>query len=619
MPKTTFRQDSLVLYKTRPARVTEVGDKIEIELEGGERLRVRPKDVTLLHPGPIESLGELAPPTGEVDTAWELLAGGTTTLRELTELIYGDFAPAAAWAAWELVADGLYFRGTPEEVQACTPEDVAREKGAREARAAEQQAWAAFLERARAGAIMPEDGRYLTDVEQVALGGSSKSRVLRELGRAENPENAHATLLELGYWDHTVVPYAKRLGLATSPPAIELPELPEENRVDLTHLPAFAIDDEGNQDPDDALSLDGDRLWVHVADVAALVGPNSEADLEARARGATLYLPDARVPMLPPQAIQRLGLGLAEVSPALSFGLDLDAKGEIVGLEVTPSWVRVTRLTYEEAETRLEEEPLRDLHRATQAHQTGRQERGAINIDLPEIKISVDDNGQVAIRPLTRLRSRDIVLEGMLMAGEAAAQFALERDIPFPFTMQDPPDTDERPDDLAGMFALRRALQPSTYTGVAGPHAGLGLELYAQVTSPLRRYLDLVAHQQLRAYLHGEDPLEAQAVLERVGAAAAVSQDVRRAERLARRHWTLVYLTQNPDWRGEGIVVDRRDRRVTLLIPELDLEAQVHLREVPPLNSSVPVAVEGVNLAELDVYLAGLVPTLVDAAKAGTP
>jgi len=169
------------------------------------------------------------------------------------------------------------------------------------------------------------------------------------------------------------------------------------------------------------------------------------------------------------------------------------------------------------------------------------------------------------------------------------------------------------------MFALRRALQPSTYTGVAGPHAGLGLELYAQVTSPLRRYLDLVAHQQLRAYLRGEDLLEAQAVLERVGAAAAVSQDVRRAERLARRHWTLVYLTQNPDWRGEGIVVDRRDRRVTLLVPELDLEAQVHLREVPPLNSSVPVAVEGVNLAELDVYLGGLVPTLVDAAKSGPP
>jgi exoribonuclease-2 len=605
MPQATFRQGNLVLYKNRPARVVRAGDKIEIEVEEGKPLRVRPKDITLLHPGPLESLGELAPQRGEVETAWELLAGDTSTLRELAELVYGTYTPATAWATWELVADGLYFGGDPEKVVVCTPEEVAREREAREERTAKQAAWAAFLERARAGQVIPEDGDYLTEVEQVALGKSEKSRVLRELGRAESPENAHATLLELGYWDHTVVPYPQRLGLVISPSPVELADLPKEERIDLTHLAAYAIDDEGNQDPDDALSLEGDRLWVHVADVAALVSPDSAADLEARARGATLYLPDTRVPMLPPQAIERLGLGLAEVSPALSFGLDLGPGGEIIGLEVVPSWVRVTRLTYEEADTRLEETPFQDLLQVAQAHQARRQERGAINIDLPEVKIRVED-GQVIIRPLPRSKSRDIVLEAMLMTGEAAGRFALEHDIPFPFTAQDPPDTDERPEDtedMAGMFELRRFLKPSDYTGVPAPHAGLGLEIYAQVTSPLRRYLDLVAHQQLRAYLRGEPPLEGQAVLERVGAAAAVSQDVRRAERLARRHWTLVYLTQNPEWRGEGIVVDKRDRRATLLIPELDLEVRVHVRGDTPLNSTVPVAVKGVNLAELEAYL----------------
>jgi exoribonuclease-2 len=593
-----------VLYKNRPARVARTGDKLEIELEGGERPKVRPKDITPLHPGPMESLGELAPQKGDVETAWELLAGSTTTLPELAELVYGSYTPATAWAAWELVADGLYFRGTPDEIAVRSAEEVAEARAAREAQAARRQAWADFLERARAGQTVPEDSRYLKEVEQVALGKSSKSRALHELGRAESPENAHAMLLELGYWDHTVVPYPQQLGLDTSPPGVELPELPEESRADLTHLPAFAIDDEGNQDPDDALSLEGDRLWVHVADVAALVPPDSPADLEARARGATLYLPDAKALMLSRQAIQHLGLGLADVSPALSFGIDLGPNGDFVDLEVVPSWVRVTRLTYSEAETQLEDAPFQDLLRIAQARQTRRKKRGAINIDLPEVKIWVD-HGQVMIQPLLRSKSRDIVLEAMLMAGEAAAHFALERDVPFPFTTQDPPDTDERPPDgdMAGMFALRRFLKPSGYTGVPAPHAGLGLEIYAQVTSPLRRYLDLVAHQQLRAHLRGEPPLEAQALLERVGAAAAVSKDVRRAERLARRHWTLVYLTQNPDWRGEGVVVDERDRRATLLIPELDLEARVHLREVIPLNSPVPVAVKGVNLAELEAYL----------------
>ena len=75
-----MRKDSLVLYKTRPARVTRVGKKLQIELEGGESLSVRPKDVVQLHRGPLHSLDELQPQAGEVETAWELLAGSTTTL-----------------------------------------------------------------------------------------------------------------------------------------------------------------------------------------------------------------------------------------------------------------------------------------------------------------------------------------------------------------------------------------------------------------------------------------------------------------------------------------------------------------------------------------------------------
>jgi exoribonuclease-2 len=425
------------------------------------------------------------------------------------------------------------------------------------------------------------------------------------LGRAESPENAHALLLELGRWDHTVDPYPQRLGLATSAPAVEWPLLPEEARVDLTHLPAFAIDDEGSQDPDDALSLEGGRLWVHVADVAATVRPDSAADLEARARGATLYLPEGAVPMLPPQAVPVLGLGLAEVSPALSFGLDVDAGGQVVGVEVVPSWVRVTRLTYEVVEAWLEEEPFRDLYRLAQVYQARREERGAVGIDLPEVKIRVE-GGQVIVRPLPPLNSRVLVREAMFMAGEAAARFALEEGIPFPFTTQGASGARERPEGLAGMYALRRTLRPSQYRSVPAPHAGLGLPVYARVTSPLRRYLDLVAHQQLRAHLRGEGLLEAQEVLRRVGAAEAVTGDVRRAERLARRHWTLVYLKGHLDarrgWRGEGILVERHGLRGTVLIPELALETRVHLRQDLPLDSPLSLALGDVNLAELEAY-----------------
>jgi exoribonuclease-2 len=589
------------LYKNRPARVAYTGEKLEIELEDGKVLKVRPKDVVLLHPGPIRSFRELQAPTGEVETAWELLAGDTTSLAELAELAYGAYTPAAAWAAWQLVAEGLYFRGTPETVVASSAEEVAQVRTAREARQIEEQAWAAFMERLRANRITPEDHRYLKEVEDLALGRRTTSRVLRELSRAESPEKAHALLLRLGYWEYTVNPYPQRLNVATTAPAVELPALPEERRVDLTHLQAFAIDDEGSHDPDDAVSLAGNRLWVHVADVAAVVSPGSVADLEARARGANLYLPEGTVPMLPAMATQLLGLGLAEISPALSFGMDLNAAGEIVGVEVIPSWVRVTRLTYDEVEARLDEEPFQRLYHLTQASAARRYARGALTIELPEVKVLVQD-GQVTLRPLPPLRSRALVQEAMLMAGAAAARYALERGIPFLFATQDPPEAGEHSAGLAGMYALRRTLKRSQQTNVPGPHAGLGLEVYTRVTSPLRRYLDLVGHQQLRAYLQGATLLGEQEVLERVGAAEAVTGTVRQAELLTEKHWTLVYLLQYPDWRGEGILVEKRDRRGIVLIPALGLETRIHLDQEVPLNSTVTLSVSGINLAELEVY-----------------
>lgn len=594
---------SLVLYKTRPALVKRAGDKLEIRLEDGKTLKVRPKDVVLLHPGPVETFNQLSPREGEVRAAWELLAGETTTLAELAELAYGEHTPATAWATWQWVDDGLYFGGVPEAIEVHAADRVARERAARAARAEEAAAWESFLERVRHGQFAPEDDRYLREVEQLAVEQRDKSRVMQELGRAQTPENAHALLLEVGYWDSTVDPYPIRLNVPLQSPSLPLPDLPSEQRVDLTHLQAYAIDDAGSTDPDDALSLEPatGRLWVHVADVAALVWPDSPADLEARSRGASLYLPEGTITMLPAAATAQLGLGLHETSPALSFGLDVNAWGEITHIEIVPSWVQVTRLTYEEAETRLSEEPLRSLNTLTLSSENRRREAGATFIDLPEVKIAVIE-GAVHVRPLAALRSREMVAESMLMAGEAAARFAMQRNLALPYTTQDPAEPLDLPDTMAGMFARRRTLRRSQQSSVPSPHAGLGLEVYARATSPLRRYLDLVVHQQLRAYYSGRPVLDAQAVLERVGAAEAVLGAMRQAERLARQHWTLVYLLQNPDWRGEAMLVETYGLRGTFLIPELGLETRLHLREELPLNSKVILALVNVNLPALDAF-----------------
>ncbi|HYN79647.1 MAG TPA: ribonuclease catalytic domain-containing protein, partial [Lamprocystis sp. (in: g-proteobacteria)] len=342
--------DSLVLYKVRPARVLSVGEKIEIALEGGQTKRVRAKDVDLLHPGPLRSLGELVPVPGETEAAWEILEGGETTLRELAELAFTDFTPVTAWAAWQLVADGLSFAGTPGAIRARPRAEVEQERAQRGAKAAAEHDWQAFLGRMAQSCPVPEDAGRLKEVERLALGQSEHSRILEALGHEQTPVNAHRALIQVGYWSDRHNANPGRLGVSRADPVLPVADLPDEERLDLTGLPAYAIDDEGNQDPDDALSLDGGCLWVHVADVAALIGVDGEIEQEARSRGTNLYLPEGVVNMLPPVVTERLGLGLQPVSPALSFALRCDERGELTQVEVHRTWIRAQRLSYDEAD-----------------------------------------------------------------------------------------------------------------------------------------------------------------------------------------------------------------------------------------------------------------------------
>nr|WP_246351457.1 RNB domain-containing ribonuclease [Deinobacterium chartae] len=370
-------------------------------------------------------------------------------------------------------------------------------------------------------------------------------------------------------------PYPTRLGVDTRPVTLPLPTLPDEPRLDLTHLPALAIDDEGSLDPDDALSLEalphGWRLWVHVSDAAALITPDSELDLEARRRGATLYLPEGAVPMLPQAAIEALGLGLGEVSPALSIRVDLDANFEPLEVDVALTRVRVTRLTYAQAQEQLGDEPLATLRRIAAHLREGRAGRGALMIELPEVKVRVH-GGQVDVKVLPPLESRQVVQESMMLAGWAVATFGLEHGIPLPYAAQ---EAFERYDDqattLPEMYARRRSLKRTQWAAQPAPHAGLGLERYVQSTSPMRRYLDLVAHQQLRAFLAERPFVRTPDMLQRIGAADLASSGVREAERKSLRHWTLVYLSRH---RGpwHGVVVDRRGPAATVLLTELALE-----------------------------------------------
>jgi exoribonuclease II len=604
----TCAAGSLVLYKKKPAKVVKIDAKIHLDLNSAKTVQVRAKDIILLHIGPIQSLGALSSevtPEEDLDEVCELLEE-VTDIEEFAELAYGEYTPQTAWAVYTLLEDGLYISGTPWDisiVDSGVRESILKE---REKKAQKQAAWEAFVSRVRNGTIEPDDHERFFDVENVAKGKSSKSRLLKELKIAEDPEHAHALLLKLHIWDEFNDPYPSRMGLSQDieypvisiAPEVEAAE--KEERIDLTHLAAYAIDDEGSTDPDDAISIDGNRLWVHVADVSSAASPDSSIDLAAREAGANLYLPTGVRTMIHPDAADLFALGLHDESPAFSFGLVLDEDGNITDTQVCLSKVKVTRLTYKEAQQQIDQGDLAQLAVFIERYRNKRRSAGAIELNIPEVKIRIID-GKVSVIPLVAHPSRELVSNSMIMAGEAAARFAIEHEIPFPFTVQMPPDGDiekvaEIATGITEMFKLRRKFKPSALRVSPDVHSGLGVDSYSRVTSPLRRYLDLLAHQQLRAYLKKETLLTTDEILERASIAFEQAKQMQRIERASNKHWKLVYLLQNPQWQGTGIVYEIRKKEILLFIEDLSMEVSISAATGIELDEELKIHLDSVNL-----------------------
>jgi len=597
--ETALSAGSLVLYKIHPARVVSVGEKIEIALDGGKNKKVRDKDISLLHPGPVKTLN-LDAGEGNVEEAWDLLQGEQPSLEDLAELVFGQFTPDTAWGAWQLLTDGLYFSGSLEAIEVRDPQAVAEEREARDSKAREAEAWEGFLTRVREANLQDEDRKRLAEVERVALGNAEHSRILTTFDTAETPEAAHKFLLRCGYWPAEENPWPKRSGVLLDAVDIGVPELPQDDRLDLTGLEAWAIDDEGNQDPDDAISLDDGYLWVHVADVAALVRPDGHIDQAARERGSNLYLPEGVFNMLPVSITEQLGLGLHETSPALSIGFRFDGQ-DFHDIRVEISTVKVKRDSYNAVNERMGDEPFASIAKLTDAYRQRRLERNAARLDLPEASVRLVE-GQVVIRPLPKLASRDMVTDAMLMAGEAVAIFAQQHEIPIPHAMQPEPEEIRQPAKLSEMYAYRRLFKPSNTVLHAEPHFGLGLERYARSTSPLRRYADLLVHQQLRAFVTGKPIMDRETLAERIAGIDMLGGRVRRTERQSNLHWKLVHLSRHPDWEGEAIVMALEERKAVLAIPELAMEVKVRLHESFALDATVRLRVREVDLTTQDAY-----------------
>jgi len=326
--------------------------------------------------------------------------------------------------------------------------------------------------------------------------------------------------------------------------------VPLGKREDLRDVPLVTIDGEDARDFDDAvyaepegpdLNQGGHRLLVAIADVAHYVRPGSALDRTAYERGNSVYFPDRVVPMLP----EALSNGWCSLKPneergCLFVEIRIDAEGNKLahrfGRGLMRSAARLTYTQVQEAADSAEIEPglpIRPLYAAFRALLSARVRRGTLDLDLPERKVVLNDQGRVVeVAPRPRLDSNRLIEEFMVLANVCAAEELERRHLPCMFRVHAPPSDEKRENLRTFLSTLGISLPPGTQllprdldrvlAKVAGTdqapmvnemvlrsqsqaaydpdnigHFGLALPKYAHFTSPIRRYADLLVHRAL--------------------------------------------------------------------------------------------------------------------------
>ena len=609
-----MQKNSLVIFKSKPAKVLAILDKkIEIETVDGKNIKLPPKNVELLVESDkdfdVQELVELS--IDDLEMTWELLQEQeTTNIEELCEFLFENVAVNEAYTIWLLVQKGEYFSfGDGFVINIHSQEQKDNIIAERLEKQRKEKEITDFVERVQEKIYLADDERFIKEIVNLAIGKSTTCRFFKYLSMEESENNAYKLLLEIGYWNEFNNPYLYRYGaeLNSNPADIEFHDTVE--RKDLTHLQSYAIDDEGSNDPDDAISWDEQsaKMWVHVADPSAAISFGDEADSEARARGTNLYVPENIVSMLPQKATDIFGLGLTEVSPALSIGFTVAESGDIENVEICFSSIKVTRLSYEYAEDKLDTLGLGEIATFAQRFTQKRLQNGAVELDFPEVKIKLEDK-VVKISDLPRLNSRTMVRDTMLMAGVAVGQYCLANVIPVPYSTQ--PEHELTEEDLANlntpadMVAARKKLQRGCHSVVADRHSGMGLTDYVQVTSPLRRYLDLVVHYQLRRHLTSQELLSVDTIKELIAQVEVPIKANRQTERFSNAHWKLVYLTQNPDWCGDATVVEKLHQkgRVFVSVDDLALMKKLSIGDSVQENDVLKLQSSNVNFVSQEAF-----------------
>ena len=545
-----------------------------------------------------ESLQQASLSRSAWGAAWLLLleSGETVGISDFADLVCGCVDPQHLAVCWlELVGPQQWFRfkqGVIEARSAAELKPLRRERRLKQLQEQRQRQWQQLL-RARqpidAAQLPLEQQQRLDALQQLAAGALELDQLDPELRQSlsalhlgHDRGDLRHLLVDLGQWDphHLVSMGGTTWSLGFSDAleaeaerllALSEQECPgDADRLDLTQQRCVTIDDDDTRDIDDGLALErlsggGLRLWIHVADPGRLVEPDGPLDLEARRRGSSLYLASGNLPMFPLSLTTGpFSLRAGVRSAAWSTWVDLDDEGEIAAYGIQRSWVQPTyRLSYGDADDLIdlappEEADLAALDKLLDRRRQWRVRQGALLMDLPEGRIRRGD-GEPVLEISEPSPSRALVAEAMILAGAVAARFAVEHGLALPFRSQLPAELppaaelNALPDGAVRFAAIKRCLSRGLMGTQAAPHFSLGLPAYAQATSPIRRYGDLVVQRQIQAHLSGGTPLSADALQELVQSFDGAVREGIGISREDQRHWQQVWFAQHKSsqWRAD--------------------------------------------------------------------
>jgi ribonuclease R len=400
----------------------------------------------------------------------------------------------------------------------------------------------------------------VAEVEPGRPMGTPRARVVERLGRTGEARSVSLIAIA-AHGIPTDFPQAALAQAAAAGPATL------GTRTDLRNIPLVTIDGEDARDFDDAVHAEPDpdpknpggwKLLVAIADVAHYVREGDALDKSARERGNSVYFPDRVVPMLPEELSNGwCSLRPDEDRPVMAVEIVIDAEGRKRQHHFLRGLMRsAARLTYERAQAAMDgrtdagtapllEPVIKPLYGAFRALLKAREERGTLELDLPERKVIIDTGGEVLkIEARARLDSHRLIEEFMIAANVAAAEALEKRRWPCMYRVHDQPDPTRvealreflegldlrlprgqviRPAHFTKLLAkakttpyadminslVLRSQSQAVYSPDNLGHFGLALSRYAHFTSPIRRYSDLLVHRALiAAYNFGEDGLD---------------------------------------------------------------------------------------------------------------